>query len=87
MKGDIVNWSEANWTVTNMTEGTLELEQLCGGSSLGNVLIPGTFDMDDAATMCHQMGSQMTVVKSKVEQNDLIDKLLGHPFCASKGEN
>ncbi len=79
--GNLVNWSTANWIVTNMTETTATLGSICKASSLGNVLIPGYLNMTATIGLCKKLGGKTSVMTSHDTQKQVMDMFYQSKLC------
>lgn len=80
VKGDLMNWEEASWEVSNLSEYDTEYSTICNPPTLGLVLIPGLWNISYARTLCKNIGGDMNVIKD--EANDgLVGELALHDSC------
>ena len=84
-EGDLVNWKTANWSLTNMVERQMTYDDICKVSSLGTVLIPGTYNMSAALSLCRHLNGEYTVFTSLNIQAKVMALHNQSALCRSQG--
>ncbi len=60
-------------TVTKRKEITISDDfSLCSDSSIGNILVPGIWTIDQALTVCKSLGGKQAVVDSRIQAQNLL---------------
>ena len=68
MHGDLIDWENANWNITNMDSYTLEYSEICKPLSLGLQIIPGAWNFTVGRTLCKNMRGYMNVITTAENQ-------------------
>ena len=96
MKGNIVNWNNAKWNITNLLASSIpEYERyLCKSESMGPVLIPEKLNITGMLNLCQQLNGKVFLMKDieslqKVMQLRIVGGVLDisqhtHPKCDGK---
>ena len=79
-KGDLVNWETAKWDVYGMDHYEASYSDICDPPVLGLVLIPGSWNISYARTLCKNIGGDINVVKDKAN-NDKLAKFAMEDSC------
>ena len=80
MKGNIVNWTNAKWDITNMRVETLYRDRMCKAMSMGPVLIPEMLSAKGLKHLCNQVNGKVFLVKDDETRQTSTMKRLGLAF-------
>ena len=86
LKGDLVNWDESDWELTNMTEIQLTLDEICIPPRPGHVLIPEKRSMESLQLVCTQIGGKVSVIKDNETQIEMSAKAVKSESCTKGGQ-
>ena len=77
LKGNIVNWTNAKWEITNMNVEPLYPERMCKANSMGPVLIPEMLSAKGLKHLCNQVNGKVFLVKDDETRQISTMKRLG----------
>ena len=94
LKGNIVNWNNAKWNITNLLASSITEKYLCKSESMGPVLIPERLNATGMLNLCQQLNGKVFLMKDneslqKVMQLRIVGGVLDisqhtHPKCDGK---
>ena len=82
-KGNIVNWEEARFELTNMTEIEATEESICVPVKPGHVLMPNLRNFTHHKGLCEKFRGQVSVVDNQATQDELGDVVNQHDSCST----
>ena len=71
--GNIVDWTNAEWELTNMKKENMDLSKMCKALSLGPVIVPEKLPATEFKHLCNQFGGKMFVVKNEEDRQTAMD--------------
>ena len=71
--GNIVDWTDAEWELTNMKKENIEFSQMCKALSLGPVIVPERLPATEFKHLCNQFGGKMFVIKNEEDKQTAVD--------------
>ena len=78
MKGNILNWTNAKWDITNMSVETLYRDRMCKAMSMGPVLIPEMLSAKGLKHLCNQVNGKVFLIKDdETRQTSTLKRLKG----------
>ena len=63
LRGNIVNWNNAKWNITNLLASTITEKHLCKSESMGPVLIPERLNATGMLNLCQQLNGKVFLMK------------------------
>lgn len=85
-KGNLVDWSTAEWALENMVSENRSIDEVCQLPKPTDVLFPEKRNMSDFKLLCDRMGGHVTVVNSTEKQSRLV-KQFGEELPGQYGPN
>jgi hypothetical protein len=73
-KGNLVDWTTAEWTLENMIAEKRSIDEVCQLPVPKDVLFPEKRNMSDVKLLCNRMGGNVSVVKDKEMQTRLVEQ-------------
>ena len=80
-KGNIVNWGNAKWNVSNMVEYEGTYDKVCSGQE-GQNIFPTLQNYTSASTMCQNVLGNLVQLETEVQQQKAVDLLNKSSICS-----
>ena len=73
--GNVVDWRNSTWETWNMrVVENVSYDEICRSRVPGKTVFPDGMSFDEANMRCKKLKSTMTVVESKEDQTEMIQK-------------
>ena len=82
MKGNIVDWTNAEWDVTNMEKIDVDLSNMCTTSTVAPIIIPERLGAKDLIHLCHKFNGHMFVIESESTRQKAVEFRQSKEKCA-----
>jgi len=82
-KGNIINWDDSEWNMTNFVLIEEPVETICNPYRPGMVFFPHKANFSSSVKLCHQMDSIMAVAKTEEDIKEMYN-LYNKTFGTSK---
>ena len=86
INGNVVDWTDAEWELTNMKKENIDFSKMCKALSLGPVIVPEKLPATEFKHLCNQFGGKMFVIKNEADGQTAVD-LYDKENCESKHKN
>ena len=73
INGNIVDWTDAEWELTNMKKDNVDFSKMCKALSLGPVIVPEKLPATKFKHLCNQFGGKMFVIKNEEDRQTALD--------------
>ena len=73
INGNIVDWTDAEWKLTNMKKVDVEFSKMCKALSLGPIAVPEKLPAPEFKRLCNQFGGKMFVIKNEEDRQTAVD--------------
>ena len=73
INGNIVDWTDAEWELTNMKKVIIDFLKICKAQSLGPVIVPEKLPVTEFKHLCNQFGGKMFVIKNEADRQTAMD--------------
>jgi hypothetical protein len=73
INGNIVDWTDAEWELTNMKKDNVDFSKMCKALSLGPVIVPEKLPATKFKHLCNQFGGKMFVIKNEADRQTAMD--------------
>ena len=86
LKGNVVDWTTAEWEITSMAQIDISKEQICNSLALGPILFPEKQDALGFKNFCNKMNATLFLTKDEADLRKVKDLTMSFiPKCNSKG--
>ena len=83
INGNIVDWTDAEWELTNMKKDNIDFLKMCKALSLGPVIVPEKLPATEFKHLCNQFGGKMFVIKNEADRQTAVG-FYDQEKCGSK---
>jgi hypothetical protein len=83
LAGDLVDWTSAEWTLTNMTPIEVTKTSICQPQIVGPILLPEVQNMSSTLALCQKLQGNLMVVDSNETQVQLANMVSQSPKCVN----
>ena len=73
INGNIVDWTDVEWELTNMKKDNIDFSKMCKALSLGPVIVPEKLPAEEFKHLCNQFGGKMFVIKNEADRQTAMD--------------
>ena len=81
--GNVVDWTDAEWELTNMKKENIDFSKMCKALSLGPVIVPEKLPATEFKHLCNQFGGKMFVIKNEADRQTAVG-FYDQEKCGSK---
>ena len=73
INGNIADWTDAEWELTNMEKIYVEFSAMCKALALGPIIVPEKLPATEFRHLCNQFGGKMFVIKNEADRQTVTD--------------